>query len=493
MTTEQKLEDFRYLFEIFRENHPYLSLKKRVEGYDWLAMKDEFERTIRETEDDEEFATAMNRILLLVNNAHTRMATSVATPAEQIGLCPVKAEYWLRLATGSSWRYFHLPFRAQYFDGKYIVTEVTEHHLEGIKIGSQVASIEGIPVHEFVASLRGTCYLPYDQMNKTVFMPDLSLPTSQTAWQITFETGDSPEQISLEVPFLKEWRRGPQPAHLPPRYRHKGEEHDLGGGESLGYTAFLNDGNVGYIHIHSMRPNSSDLLKMIRFFNSAKDTEALIIDIRGNGGGSRDYWKEVVSRITPAPITYSWAASIRGGEYIRKYTRELPAIDKEELWSQLDESERVSVAPEIFSEDFLDPVIVTETIYPCCSSMNYRGKIFLLVDHRSYSAAEEMAMFCKATGWATLVGTPAGGDGLNPTTMIPVVLPNSGMVILFPAAMGLNPDWSANEEIHTVPDVTVDLSGPHIDWIKDSAKEEIENLDPKYDPALRVCLELIGR
>jgi len=49
LTTEQKLQDFEFLFQAFRDNHPFLFLKARVEGYDWLAHEAEFEDMIRQT------------------------------------------------------------------------------------------------------------------------------------------------------------------------------------------------------------------------------------------------------------------------------------------------------------------------------------------------------------------------------------------------------------------------------------------------------------
>ena len=39
LTTAQKLEDFHYLFSVLEDNHPYLALKTRVEGYDWLSHR----------------------------------------------------------------------------------------------------------------------------------------------------------------------------------------------------------------------------------------------------------------------------------------------------------------------------------------------------------------------------------------------------------------------------------------------------------------------
>lgn len=71
LTTDQKLEDFRYMFHILRENHPYLALKARVEGYDWLGHEQEFEDAVRRTKTDREFAKEIGRILLLINNGHT--------------------------------------------------------------------------------------------------------------------------------------------------------------------------------------------------------------------------------------------------------------------------------------------------------------------------------------------------------------------------------------------------------------------------------------
>lgn len=76
----------------------------------------------------------------------------------------------------------------------------------------------------------------------------------------------------------------------------------------------------------------------------------------------------------------------------------------------------------------------------------------MLVDDAVYSASEAFASFCKATGFATLVGTTTGGDGVGIDPMV-VVLPHSGICLRFSSSLGLNPDGSGNEEFGTVPDV----------------------------------------
>ena len=67
---QQRLADLDYLMEIFSKNHPFVSLKSRVEGYDWLDHRDEFESLVASAKTDQEFATAMNRVVRLLNNMH---------------------------------------------------------------------------------------------------------------------------------------------------------------------------------------------------------------------------------------------------------------------------------------------------------------------------------------------------------------------------------------------------------------------------------------
>ena len=116
-----------------------------------------------------------------------------------------------------------------------------------------------------------------------------------------------------------------------------------------------------------------------------------------------------------------------------------------------------NIPPEILTGDFVDPIAVEIKAVPAEDSIRYRGKIYLIVDDLCYSAAEGFASFCKATGFATVVGTWTGGNGIAFTPAL-VTLPNSGMVVWFPLTMGLNPEFSANEETHTLPEVMVEQS-----------------------------------
>ncbi len=130
-------------------------------------------------------------------------------------------------------------------------------------------------------------------------------------------------------------------------------------------------------------------------------------------------------------------------------------------------------------------------VSPAPDSVRYQGKVFLLVDDVVYSAAEQFAVFAKASGWATVVGSCTGGDGVGCTPAV-IVLPNSGMAVKFPTILGLNPDWTANEETHTIPDISIEPEDG--DLLKWQRRVELDQRhtepDLEIDTVLRECVRL---
>ena len=76
----------------------------------------------------------------------------------------------------------------------------------------------------------------------------------------------------------------------------------------------------------------------------------------------------------------------------------------------------------------------------------------MLIDSSNYSASDAFASFCKATGFARLVGETTGGNGRGgqPYTF---ALPNSGLLVYFDPYFSLNTDVSCNAIAGTRPDI----------------------------------------
>ena len=93
-------------------------------------------------------------------------------------------------------------------------------------------------------------------------------------------------------------------------------------------------------------------------------------------------------------------------------------------------------------------------IEPETASEHFNGQIWLLVGPQVYSSAESFAVFCKQTGFATLVGQPTGGS--NSGGGIFLELPNTHLLVQFDVEYCLNSDGSCNMENGTEPDIVAD-------------------------------------
>jgi hypothetical protein len=106
------------------------------------------------------------------------------------------------------------------------------------------------------------------------------------------------------------------------------------------------------------------------------------------------------------------------------------------------------------------------------ASINYKGKIYLLVDKSVYSAAESLAVFCKQSKLATLVGekTKGGDNGIGPTT---IMLPKSAFIFEFEIGLGTHSEGTCDDEFMTEPDIYVKDSSINEDFKLDNCINEV--------------------
>lgn len=150
-----------------------------------------------------------------------------------------------------------------------------------------------------------------------------------------------------------------------------------------------------------------------------------------------------------------------------------------------------NLPPELLTGEFCDIMLYDIAITPAPDSLRYQGRIFLLVDHVVFSASEMFAVFAKASGWATVVGSYTGGDGIGCAPAL-AVLPNSKMAVNYPVVLGLHPDWTANEETHTIPDILIEPERADLlKWLRriETGQRHSEP-DLEIDTALRECVRI---
>lgn len=225
----------------------------------------------------------------------------------------------------------------------------------------------------------------------------------------------------------------------------------------------LEEGQIAYIKIRSfggpfIEYNAEPLLS---FMKEVSSYVHLIIDVTDNGGGSTAYWQNLlVSPNIDKPIDYTSYHILADTPLIREYHGCISGVAAAQPVDQLPSTVNLSLDDLAFADLFLENPY---TIAPQNGDKLFQGKIWLLVNENCYSSTELFAYFCKATGFATLVGANTGGGlggGVDPFCFS---LPNSHYVIRFDSMLGINPDGSNNEEFGTTPDILAPIGAAPLD------------------------------
>jgi hypothetical protein len=177
------------------------------------------------------------------------------------------------------------------------------------------------------------------------------------------------------------------------------------------------------------------------------DAENIVFDISNNSGGDTNYWIENIV----APFGEDQAFDLR--MYYRDSPRNRLYVDAivDAFFAESLPLEEVE-APAAWAEELgLDSVIVGELQIKGTPKIQSNAKRWVIVNGNVYSSAETFVCFCKSTGWATVIGTQTGGDGVGFDPAL-LLLPNSGLLVRFSIVAGESPGGGMNIE-GTAPDV----------------------------------------
>ncbi|MGL5754615.1 MAG: S41 family peptidase [Paraclostridium sp.] len=234
---------------------------------------------------------------------------------------------------------------------------------------------------------------------------------------------------------------------------------------------------VGYIYLPSMVSRNGSTKKDLKIIGNYIDTldnyKALIIDIRGNLGGSDTYWEGVVSKLIEEDTNIGGYRLYRNNsKVIKRYTKvrklKLEPIEKINLDIENDDMKS-------YINNFTDFEKISYSIKSTKSS-KFKGNIYVLIDKKVYSSAEAFSMFCKENKFATLVGETTGGDGggIDPVLF---KLKNSGLVARMASCMYLNNKGVCDEEFKTVPDFKMKNCTRTVNFKNDNCIKEVLELE----------------
>ena len=443
LTSEEWMEDFNYLYDYVKDNYPYLSVKERTHGYNWLDLKSHFEEQISMAENNQDFLDVIVAAVFALQNRHTMvndpslLAIRQSDTQDYVNFDKVftdevvdASSYWSHKYNLAMSRIYQRKFNVQivYNKGDYAVLnpDSSWHELHGENI--IVKEVNDVPIDEAVESCYDADYLDYDfQRNKNYLwgiyprnFGDDAVFTLQNSsgeeWDEIFNVESGSSRSPYEYPSL------------------------------LVNTTIVEEGSVAYLYVGSFSTGRVQGYydSVIDFYSQIEDYDYLIVDIRGNTGGFYSVWMDgIVNPLIKEDIFHEQFFAYRTGYFTTN-------LHESFLNERVSKNQFDTLPPEVYTDDF----DVYRNYFTCnaVDELNFSGEVVLLVDNMVFSAAEGFANFCKETNFATIYGTSTGGDGIMLYPMY-FVLPNSHIVIEFASAIGIDGNGFANEEVRTQPDI----------------------------------------
>jgi hypothetical protein len=229
------------------------------------------------------------------------------------------------------------------------------------------------------------------------------------------------------------------------------------GGVVKADTKIIEEGKIAYVRIDSFWAGgyAKEYIQykkdMKKFFLDTEKYKHIIIDVSNNGGGDvKCYDSDILSY-------NNIGRNIQQRIYFlcskNKYTELNPSfknnqIDIKEVPNIKNANTKKNTIA-LYEEDAAS----FQELAPGYAPPKDR-RYWLLISGKTASAADRLAGLCKASGFATLVGSNTGGLGHNGRhSPIYIVLPKSGLLIKFDPLYGLNSEGYCTDEFGTAPDI----------------------------------------
>ncbi|MCL1943403.1 MAG: S41 family peptidase [Candidatus Azobacteroides sp.] len=307
-----------------------------------------------------DFTNLVRRGLNILNDGHTGITNKSSIKwfvdnsyLNSVGNVSLRdtlyADYYNTLITDSIFRECKSGIRAVYIDGKYYVARPFSDQGVPIKIGEEIKRIDDRDIHSFVGeNYDQMFFLMWDNNHKRWYsdffmlaMPLLHKPV------FTLTIGDRDVIINSAViadNLEKEKYQAPSSPKV-----------------------MLLDDDMLYIYMPMMM-NKQWYMNEIRKTYTA-DVKKIIIDIRNNSGGDDSVWADILSALIDKPFTYRYYV---GMFYDAKLKDAISSFGDVKT-----DNNRMTVSQE-------------RIISPDSNSVHFAGKIFILQDKYTYSAASAL-------------------------------------------------------------------------------------------------------
>lgn len=385
----------------------------------------------------------------------------------------------------------YLPFYFQIVNNKFVITNNASS--KNISAGSEITKINGVAVKEIIEKLLtvtradGNSTLEH-RINAIALSRNeaesyalfdwyfpLFFPLKDEIYTIEAVDFKNKKETKFQILAMTKTERT---AEMAKRYGATPTYDD-------GWKFEILDNSLGYLKIDNSITWRLKTIKFKEFLANAfaelraKNVKNLIIDLRGNGGGSMDIGFELSRYLTQKKL----APYAAGRRLVRNIAPQPELLKNISTYSdELAESLKSGV-PAASYRKFNDRYfeIVGRENYPAVTpyANNFKGKAFIIADASNASATFQFLDYARENKLAKIVGQNTGGNkqGINGGNYFFLSLPNSKIEIDVPVYF--QAPLKAQKDAGMIPDLIVMKDFSDIGNNFDRELETIKNLIKK--------------
>ncbi len=450
------VKDSQFLVEAVRDNYVYKDLIPTRQGKSFEDVASDFLASVKDVKNKPDFLLLVSSFLGGLMNPHTTVYygeySDILPPAMVDGMdSPVQEKDYIddvkRWGEVADNTVYSLPIKIKYISGRYIVTD---NGGQDIKVWSEVVQVNSVPVDDYVRDNMGYWLLTSDRLNDKYYFGTLSNINATKPMDVLLSFSDGKE-ISLR--FVR-------------------TEYNFMPKKTTSFKVSHCGKKILYVHLTDF----IDITNAMSAIASATDIDALILDVRDNGGGMWTLSEKAAQRINGREDF------LFTGNFFMKKT----AVDEVvQTPTNLIDSADMATPLGGNKDDYLfyerRTIIARNDIMKGVDT-------YVLSNNYSYSATEYFLQLVQKGNIATIVGDYSGGGlGITPTKL--VYLKNSKLVVRVEVS-GYYDDGYLHEQDGTTPDVLVQQDvGDYIRYLA-TGGERFYGSD--YDTVYQRCLSRIA-
>ncbi|MCF7222232.1 S41 family peptidase [Marilutibacter chinensis] len=447
--------DFDALYSGLQAAHYDLYVRRPKDEYDarFRATREGFDTPMTPVQ----ARIAYQRFVAYGNVAHARIDPPM--------------EAWERFRSAGG-RAFPLSVRVD-GDRAYVIGGTGD--LDGLDPGDRLETVDGAPALEWLGRMRTHISADNDYMAWSQLEGRLPLLAWLELGQVeSFHIGIAKpdgRRLSLDVPARDRDEARAAAAAAPPHFELNWNTRE----------ARLLDGGIAYLRpgpFYDNRPEAShpwDPTDFIRFIDEAfaqfRDAGAsrLLIDLRDNPGGDNSFSDPMIAWFADRPFRFSEAFEIRVSEATVTSNRarlDAQGGDPDSTSAQL--AAAYAGQPPGSIVRFPIPAVEPRP------TRRFDGRVYVLVNRRSYSNTVMVAAIVQDYGFGTVLGEETADLASTYGAMERFTLPRTGIEVGYPKARILRPNGDPRPR-GVIPDIMIDspIAGSATDVVLDRAIELI--------------------